>query len=195
MWLTEDWTNDRDKWISLNTRFYNVNHTRKVYGCRIIIVVSRLCSLCWVLKVGVVECLRLNASRRWEWSLCLVQIVAVDVWSVCRCCWRQSMMWMHRLQRLDYRCPVLFNPWLTGCMSMWPRGVGASSSCVVTCRLGCCRCCYLIAQKRLMGWACLQLVLLLDCAGMAAKLSWSWSAVGVGCCIVVLGYLPGRCSD
>ena len=38
-------------------------------------------------------------------------------------------------------------------------------------------------------------MLLLVCAGMAAGLSWNWSAVGAGCCVVVSGHLPGRCSE
>ena len=40
LWLIEDWTNDRCKWISLNFRFYWENHTWKVYKCRIVVAVS-----------------------------------------------------------------------------------------------------------------------------------------------------------
>ena len=33
---------------------------------------------------------------------------------------------------------------------------------------------------------------LLGCSGTTAGLSWSWSAVGAGWCIVISWYLPGR---
>ena len=36
---------------------------------------------------------------------------------------------------------------------------------------------------------------LLGYTGMAAGLSWSWSAVDASCCAVVLWYLPGRCCE
>ena len=97
-----------------------------------------------MLKVSVVESFRLgcllvygdSASRRWGWSLCLVQIIGIAVWSGCRCCWRCLMMWMHWLLRLDDRCLSLFNPWLTECMSMQPQSVDASPSCVISHGLG-----------------------------------------------------------
>ena len=60
LWLTENWTNDRDKWISLNFRFYWSNRWQKLYECRITVVVSRRYILCWVLKVCVVEGHRLS---------------------------------------------------------------------------------------------------------------------------------------
>ena len=137
LWLKEDWTNDKWKGESLNFRFYWANRTRTVYGCRIAVTVSRRCTVCLVLDdVGVVESLRLSyllvcgdsASRRWLWSLCLMQIVDVAVWSRCRCCCRRSMMWMHCLLRLGDRCPVFFfNPWLTECVHA-ASSVGASPS-------------------------------------------------------------------
>ena len=123
-WLTKDWTNDRDKWISLNFRFYWANRTQKVYECRIAFVVSRRCSLCWVLKVSVVKSLKLSCllvcDDNTSWR-CLVQIVGVAIWSGCRCCWRRSMMWRHWLQRLDDWCPGLCCSLLTGWVSIWPR--------------------------------------------------------------------------
>ena len=143
------------------------NRTRKVYECRIAVVVSCQCSPCWVLKVSVVGSLRLSSllvcgdsvSRRWKWSLCLVQIVGVAVWPGCRRCWRLSMMWTHWLQRLDDQCLGLFNPWLTGCVrrrrleefmlvrAMWPLMDLALQ--------------ILVAQERLLAyaWAGPQLVL------------------------------------
>ena len=39
------------------------------------------------------------------------------------------------------------------------------------------------------------LVLVLGRVGTAAEFSWSWSADGVGCCVVVSWYLPGRCNE
>ena len=94
-------------------RFYWVNFTQKVYRCR-----NRGCCitsvyLCWVSKVYIAESLRLScllvcvdsASRRWGWSLCLVLILGVAVWSGCRCSWRQSMMWTRRWQKLNDRWP------------------------------------------------------------------------------------------
>ena len=120
----------RDKWISLNFRFCWANPLQKVYGCRIAVVVSRRCSLCWVSKVGTVESrwpgrlsvCSYNASRRGGWSLCLVQIVGGAIRSVCRRNWRQTMMWAYCLQRLDDRCPGLCSPWLTG-------GIDVASKC------------------------------------------------------------------
>ena len=55
LWLTEDRTNDRDKWVNLNIRFYWANRTRNEYDCRIAVVESCRCGLCWLLKVCVVE--------------------------------------------------------------------------------------------------------------------------------------------
>ena len=46
------------------------------------------------------------------------------------------MMWTHCLQRQDDRCPGLFNPWLTGSVSMWSRSVGASLNSVIVRRQG-----------------------------------------------------------
>ena len=45
--------------------------------------------------------------------MCLVQILGVAVWPVCRCRWRRSMMWGHWLQMLDDRCPGCTVLWLT----------------------------------------------------------------------------------
>ena len=81
-WLTEDWTNDRGRWISLNSGFIvQILHKRYI-SVEITFAVSRHCSLCWVSKVCVVESLRLSCllvcgdstSRRWGWSLCLVNV-------------------------------------------------------------------------------------------------------------------------
>ena len=134
--LTEDWTTDRGKWISLNTGFIERFLHKRCIDAEIAVVVSRRCSLCWVLKVCVVESLRLrsllvysdSAPWRWGWSLCLVQILAAVVWSGCRCCWRRSMMWKHWLQRLDGRCFGCVVLWLIRCVSKWLWGVGASTS-------------------------------------------------------------------
>ena len=165
-WLTEDLTNDRSKWISLNSGFIERILLKKCISVEIAFVLRR-CSLCWVSKVCVVESLRFscqlvcgdNVSRRWGWSLCLVQILGVAVWSGGRCCWRQwcrcigckgwmidvPVLWLTGggcrsglevlelvravsrswtrcwSQRLCNRCPGLFNPWLTGCVSIWPQ--------------------------------------------------------------------------
>ena len=121
-------------------------HIRYV-GVEITVVISRRRSLCWVLKVSVVESLKLNCllvrsdsvSSRWGSSLCLEQIVGALVWSGCKCCWRRSMMWTHWLLKLDDRCPGLCSSWLTGCVSMQPRSVGASPSSVVAYGLDSCR--------------------------------------------------------
>ena len=104
--------------------------------------------LAWVsvglLKVSVVETIRLSrsfvcadsVSKRRRWSLCWLQSAGVLVWSGCRCCWRRSMMWIQFLLRLDDRCPGLCNPWLTGCVSMWPQSVDASPRGMVARGLG-----------------------------------------------------------
>ena len=155
-----------------------MNRTRKVYGCRIAVVVSHWFSLCWVSKVGAVESRRLgclsvcgdSSSRRWGWSWCLVQIVSAAVRSGCRCSWRQLMMWMHCLLRLDDHCPGLCSLWLTGYVSMWSQssraspssviahGLGAAGAVAWLCRNSCwdklelvCRCYCLIVQERLLG--------------------------------------------
>ena len=157
MWLTEDWTNDRDKWISLNIRFYWVNCTRKVYRCRIILESS----LCLVLKVSDVERLSCvlvcgySASRRWGWSLCLVQIVGVAVWLGCWC-WRQSIMRTHCLQRLEDQYPGLCIYWLTRCVSMWPQSAFSSLSSVIACGQGFAEAVWLMFQfiQSLVDWVC-----------------------------------------
>ena len=156
--LTENWTNNRDKWISLNIRFYWANRTRKKYGCRIAVVESPWCNLCWVLKVGVVESYRLrcllicgdSTSRRWGWSLCLMQIVGVAVWSGCRCCWKGSMTWMHQLLMLNDRCPGLLYPGLTGSVDVAPKCWYQFES-VVARGLGAADTCCLVTQERLVG--------------------------------------------
>ena len=133
-WLTENWTNERGMWISLNSGFIKRILHKRCIDVKIVVVVSRQCSLCWMLKVCVVESLRLRCllvcvdseSSRWGWSLCLVQILGVAVWSGCRCCWKWSMMWMHWLQRLDDRCFGCAVFWLT--VLKWPWSVGASLS-------------------------------------------------------------------
>ena len=110
--LTEDWTNDWGKWINLNSGFIERVLHKRCIGIEIAVVVSRRCGLSWMLKVCVVESLRLgcllvcgnSTSRRWGWSLYLVQVLGVAVWSGCRCCWRLSMVWTHWLERLDDRC-------------------------------------------------------------------------------------------
>ena len=115
--MTEDWTNGWDKSISLNSGFIGWILHKKSIGVEITVVVSCWHSLCWMLKVCIVESLRLSCllicgysmSSRWGWSLCLVQILGVAVWS--GCCWRWSVMWMHWLQRLDDQCP--------GCEELW----------------------------------------------------------------------------
>ena len=130
-WLKEDWTNDRGKRISLNSGFIERILPKRCIGAEIAVVVSRQCSLSWMLKVCVAESLRLScllvcgdgASRKWGWSLCLVQILGIAVWSGCRCCWRRSMMWMHWLQMLYDRCAGYAVLWLTGCVSMWTWSV------------------------------------------------------------------------
>ena len=60
--LTDDWTNDRNKWISLNFMFIEqIIHEK--FECRIAVVVSRRCSFCWVLNdVGVTENLKTRLS-------------------------------------------------------------------------------------------------------------------------------------
>ena len=131
--LTEGWTNDRGKGIRLNSGFIERILHQRCIGVEITVVVSCQCCLCWILKVCVVESLRLSsllvcsdsASRRWRWYLCLVQILRVAVGSSSRCC---CMMWMHWLQRLDDRCPGCAVFWLIGVVSKWPWSVGASPS-------------------------------------------------------------------
>ena len=85
------------------------------------------------------------------------------------------MMLTHWLQRLDDRCPSLFNPWLTGCVSVWPQEL-------------------VLVRAVSRSWTSCCGSWLVGCAGTAAGLSWCWSAVGIGCCIVVSWYPPGRCS-
>ena len=77
---------------------------KRCIGVKIAGFVSHRCSLCWVSKVYIAECLRLSCLlvcvdstfSRWGWSLCLVQILGVAERPGCRYCWRQSMMWTHR---------------------------------------------------------------------------------------------------
>ena len=116
------------------------NHTWKLYEWRIAALVSHRCSHSWVLNdVGVVESLRLNCqlvygdstSRRWGWSLCMVQSVSIAIGSGFRCCWRQWMIWTYWLLRLDDRCSSLCSPWLTRNVSMWPWSVDAIPNYVV----------------------------------------------------------------
>ena len=153
-WLTEDGTNNRDKWISLNFRFYWGNSTQKVYQCRIAVIISCQCSLWWMLNV--VESLRLSylfvcgdsTSRKWRWSLCLVQIVGVAIWSGDRFFWRQSLMWMHWLQRLDDWCPGLGSTLVNWVCVDVASSVGASPNSV---SLGDERCWCLVAQEQLLG--------------------------------------------
>ena len=53
--MTENKTNDDDKCISLNVRFFlSESCPKDVNGCIITFVVS-CCSLSWVLKVGAVD--------------------------------------------------------------------------------------------------------------------------------------------
>ena len=54
-----------------------------------------------------------------------------------------------------------------------------------------CRCCCLMGQERLLckAGAVLQ-VLLFGGTGTVAGWNWSWSKVGVGCCVVNLWHLP-----
>ena len=85
------------------------------------------------------------------------------------------MMWLHCLLRLD-QFLSLWNSWLTRCVLMWPWNVGASLSSVIACGLG---------AADAVAWMC----------KMAAELSWSWSAVSAGCCVVILWYLSGMCSE
>ena len=136
-WLTEDLTDDRGKWINSNSGFIEQILHKRCMGVEITVVVSCHCSLCWVSKLYVVENLRLNCllvcgdstSRRWGWSQCLVQILGVVVRSGCRCCWRQSMIWMHWLQKQDDWCRSWAVLWLTGGgVSKWPWSVGACPS-------------------------------------------------------------------
>ena len=131
-WLTEDWTNDRSKCIRLNSDFIEGILHKRFIGVEIAVVVSRQHSVCWMLKVSVIEHLRLSCllvcsdstPRRWGWSLCLVQIFGVAVWSGCRYCWIWSMM----LQRLDDQCPSCAIFWLTVGVLKWLWSVGASLS-------------------------------------------------------------------
>ena len=140
-WLTEDWTNDRGKWISLNSGFIEWILHKRCIDVEIAVVVSRRRSLCWILKVCVVESLRLScllvcgdsACGRWGWSL--EQILGVAVWSGCRCCWTQSMMWMHWLQRLDDQCPSCAVLWSNCVCVNVVSSVGASPSREVACGL------------------------------------------------------------
>ena len=130
-----------DKWQRLvdkfKFRFYWANLTQELcIGVEITVVVSHQCTLCWVLKVCVVESLKLRCllvcgnrtTRRWGWSLCLVQILDVTVWSGCRCCWRRSMMWTHWLERLNDWCLGCAVLWLTKGVLKWPWSVDASLS-------------------------------------------------------------------
>ena len=52
--------NDRGKWISLNSDFIEQILHIKCIGVEIAVVVSCRHSLCWMLKVGVVESLKLS---------------------------------------------------------------------------------------------------------------------------------------
>ena len=130
VWLTDDRTKNRGQWLSLNSDFI------ECISVEITFVVSHRCSLYWVLKVYVVESFRLSCllvcgnskSRRWGWSLCLVQILGVAVWLVCRCYWRRSMMWTHWWQKLDHRYPDWAVLWFNGGVSMSPWCIGASPS-------------------------------------------------------------------
>ena len=60
--MTEDWTDDRGKWINFNSGFIERILHKRCIGVEIAVVVTRLCSLCWMLKVRVEESLRLSAS-------------------------------------------------------------------------------------------------------------------------------------
>ena len=70
--LTEDWTKDRGKWISLNSDFNEQILDKKYIGVENVVVVSHWCSLCWMSKVYLAASLRLrdllihvdSASRR-----------------------------------------------------------------------------------------------------------------------------------
>ena len=64
------------------------------------------------------------------------------------------------LKKLDDRCPVLFSPWLTGGMSMWPRSANDSSSGFVARGLRC-RCMIWFAANENAGAGLLRLELLL----------------------------------
>ena len=133
---SEDRTNNRGKWISLNSGFTESVLHKRCIGVEIAVVVSRRVSLSWLLKVCMVENLRLNcllvcgdsASRRRGWFQCLSQILSVAVWLGCRCCWRRPMIWTYWLQRLDDRYPGCAVLWLTGDVSKWHWSVGASPS-------------------------------------------------------------------
>ena len=137
VWLREDWTRDRGKWISLNSDFIQrILHKGRI-NVEITVVVSHQCSFCWVSKVYVVKSLRLSCllvcvnsmSRRWGWSLCLVQILGVAVWSGCRCCWRRLMMWTYWLLRLDDQCLSCAVLWFNqGGISKSPWSIVASPS-------------------------------------------------------------------
>ena len=106
-------------------------------GGEIAVVVSRRCDFSLVSKVDAAESLRFScllicvdsASRRWGWSLCMVQILGFAVWSGCRCCWRQSMMWVHWWQSSMIDVPVLQYFGLTGVVSKSPWSISASPSC------------------------------------------------------------------
>ena len=66
----------------------------------------------------------------------------------------------------QYRCLGLFNPWLTGCVSMWPQILLLA------------RAVDLVMQ-----------IVLLGCTVTAAGFSWRWSAIGAD---YLLCYLLGR---
>ena len=97
----------QDEYIELHVYFMAQNYSLLGLSENFSALFVTICSNDFVL-IFIIQWINffliISASRRWGWSLCLVQIVGVAVWSGSRCCWRCSMMWMHWLQRLDNQC-------------------------------------------------------------------------------------------
>ena len=57
-WLTEDWTKDWGKMISLNSDFKGRILHKRCIG----VIASRRCSLCWMSKIYITESLKTQLS-------------------------------------------------------------------------------------------------------------------------------------